>query len=116
MTQLYVQYDNDSNSITAGPQAGMQDQSGWYAFLPAPNRLAREEVDYIVDDEAGTVVQYVTGATPEPSYTESRALNFLKVTEQIDRIYHDIDNGTLDKTGEFYTGQKSVKDEYPKPE
>ena len=116
MTQLYVQYDNDSNSITAGPQAGMQDQSGWYAFLPAPNRLPREEVDYIVDDESGTVVQYVTGNTPEPSYTESRALNYPKIVEQLDKLYHDIDNGTLDETGEFYAGLKAVKDEYPKPE
>ena len=116
MTQLYVQYDTNTNSITAGPQAGMQDQAGWYAYLPAPDRLPREEVDYIVDNDAGTVVQYVTGTTPEPDYTESRALTYPKITEQLDKLFHDIDRGTLDNTGEFYTAIKAVKDEYPKSE
>lgn len=116
MTQLYVQFDTTEGSITAGPQAGMRDQSGWYKYVPAPDRLPRDDVDYVVDEDAGTVIQYVTGSAPEPEYTESRALNYPKLTEQLDRLYHDIDNGTLDKTGEFYAGQKSVKDEYPKPE
>jgi hypothetical protein len=114
MTQLYVRYDSETNSISAGPQAGMQDQSGWYAYLPAHDRLDREEVDYFVDDEKGTVMQYVTGSTPEPEYTESRAVNYPKITEQLDKLFHDIESGTLNETGEFYTAIKAVKDEYPK--
>jgi hypothetical protein len=114
MTQLYVQFDTSEGAITAGPQAGMQDQSGWYKYVPAPDRLPRDEVDYLVDE--GTVVQYVTGSAPEPDYTESRALQYPKVVEQLDKLFHDIDSGTLDDTGEFYTAIKAVKDEYPKPE
>tara|TARA_R100000329_G_C7441090_1_gene155104 strand:- start:119 stop:445 length:327 start_codon:yes stop_codon:yes gene_type:complete len=38
----------------------------------------------------------------------------LPIAEQLDKLFHDIDNGTLDKTGEFYTAIKKVKDDNPK--
>ena len=34
--------------------------------------------------------------------------------EQLDKLFHDIDEGKLDKTGAFYTAIKAVKDKYPK--
>ena len=34
--------------------------------------------------------------------------------EQLDKLFHDIDEGKLDKTGTFYTAIKAVKDKYPK--
>ena len=37
-----------------------------------------------------------------------------KMSEQLDALWHDIDNGTLDKTGEFYKMVKNVKDSHPK--
>ena len=36
--------------------------------------------------------------------------------EQFDKLWHDIDAGTLDNTGEFFTALKAVKDANPKPE
>ena len=38
----------------------------------------------------------------------------LPIAEQLDKLFHDIDNGTLDKTGEFSTAIKKVKDDNPK--
>ena len=35
--------------------------------------------------------------------------------EQFDKLWHDINNGTLDNTGAFYTALKTVKDDNPKP-
>ena len=35
--------------------------------------------------------------------------------EQFDLLFKDINEGTLDKTGGFYTAIKSVKDKHPKP-
>ena len=35
--------------------------------------------------------------------------------EQFDLLFKDINEGTLDKTGGFYTAIKSVKDTHPKP-
>ena len=37
------------------------------------------------------------------------------IGEQLDKLYHDINNGTLDETGEFFTALKTVKDDNPKP-
>ena len=36
--------------------------------------------------------------------------------EQFDLLFKDINEGTLDKTGGFYTAIKAVKDANPKPE
>ena len=35
--------------------------------------------------------------------------------EQFDKLWHDINNGTLDSTGAFFTALKEVKDNNPKP-
>ena len=37
-----------------------------------------------------------------------------KMSEQLDALWHDIDNGKLDKTGDFYKMVKNVKDSHPK--
>ena len=34
--------------------------------------------------------------------------------EQLDMLWHAIDNGTLNKTSDFYTAIKAVKDAHPK--
>ncbi len=36
------------------------------------------------------------------------------ITDQLDQLYHDIDAGKLDKTGEWYKGIKAVKAAHPK--
>ena len=54
-----------------------------------------------------------TGAT----YKEQRSAYYGKLSEQLDKLYHDIDSGKLGadaKTGNFYAGRKAVKDKYPK--
>ena len=38
------------------------------------------------------------------------------IREQLDLHWHAIDNDTLDKTSDFYTKLKKVKDDNPKPE
>ncbi len=38
------------------------------------------------------------------------------IREQLDLLWHAIDNDTLDKTSDFYTKLKKVKDDNPKPE
>ena len=35
--------------------------------------------------------------------------------EQLDKLWHDIDNGTLDKNGGWYKAIKEIKDGNPKP-
>lgn len=47
-------------------------------------------------------------------YQQPRKLNYPNIEEQLDKLFHDIDNGTLNKQGSFYNAIKSVKDTYPK--
>jgi len=39
-----------------------------------------------------------------------RQKEYLSWQEQLDKLYHDIDDGKLDKTGSWYTHIKAVKD------
>ena len=41
--------------------------------------------------------------------------SYPKIGEQLDKLWHDIDEGKLDKNGEFYKHIKNVKDTFPKP-
>ena len=47
-------------------------------------------------------------------YKLDREVEYPQLTEQLDALFHDIDDGKLDKTGSFYTLLKEVKDTYPK--
>ena len=40
---------------------------------------------------------------------------YAQIGEQLDKLWHDIDEGKLDKTGSFYTSIKTVKDRWSKP-
>ena len=47
-------------------------------------------------------------------YQQPRKKAYPNLEEQLDMLFHDIDNGTLDKTGSFYTTLKLIKDNNPK--
>ena len=48
-------------------------------------------------------------------YKVARKAAYPALAEQFDKLWHDINNGTLDNTGAFYTALKTVKDDNPKP-
>ena len=48
-------------------------------------------------------------------YKTDRQMEYPALAEQFDKLWHDINNGTLDETGEFFTALKTVKDDNPKP-
>ena len=39
---------------------------------------------------------------------------YLSIQDQLDQLWHDIDDGKLDKTGSWYLGVKTVKERFPK--
>jgi len=57
----------------------------------------------ILDDEA------------QNGYKTARQMEYPALGEQFDKLWHDINNGTLDNTGVFFTALKEVKDNNPKP-
>lgn len=51
----------------------------------------------------------------QPSdYQTMRRFNYPEIGEQLDLLWHAIDEGKLDKTSDFYLRLKAVKDEFPK--
>lgn len=51
------------------------------------------------------------------TYAELRAAAYPDMTEQLDKLYHDIDGGLFGdtaKTSAFYLARKEVKETYPK--
>lgn len=59
----------------------------------------------------------VTGLQAEfdaNQYQRDREPNYPNLAEQFDLLWHAIDADTLDKTSDFYTTLKAVKDAHPK--
>jgi len=62
-----------------------------------------------------------SGFIPDPrlikwTHDVARQKLYAKVEDQLDKLWHDIDNGLLGaqaKTGDFYTSIKAVKDAHP---
>jgi len=52
-----------------------------------------------------------------PSVSDKREAYYKSLKEQLDDLYHDIENGKFGenaKTSTFYLNRKAVKDKYPK--
>lgn len=47
-------------------------------------------------------------------YARKRKVEYPALSEQLDMLWHAIDNGTLNKTSDFYTTLKAVKEKYSK--
>jgi hypothetical protein len=47
-------------------------------------------------------------------YRRKREPEYPTIGDQLDLLWHAIDDGTLDKTSDFYTSLKATKDKYPK--
>ena len=73
------------------------------------------EVDFLKRRDERAVLLDEPGATYTPPYEWTR--NYAGFDEQLDQLYHDIDDGKLGadaKTGTWYQAVKKVKDDTPK--
>ena len=73
----------------------------------------RDDVAY---DKDNNVVAYneatVQAYIDANEYKSQR--QYPSLGDQLDMLWHAIDNGTLNKTSDFYTAIKAVKDAHPK--
>lgn len=74
---------------------------------------------YVENENTVLVVweEIMLDPTLEPTYAELRAAAYPDMTEQLDKLYHDIDGGLFGdtaKTSAFYLARKEVKETYPK--
>ena len=113
----YVKWDHETSTVVRGPQEIIGAGDNWYPFIEA-GRVENPRTQRTVcmlDESMQAVVMHVQGSY-ELAYDQQRAAEYASMREQLDMLWHDINNGTLDKTGVFYTHIKSVKDANPKPE
>ena len=61
-----------------------------------------------------TKLTVVQAAYDAKEYQRKRQPEYPAIGEQLDLLWHAIDDGTLDKTSDFYTSLKATKDKYPK--
>lgn len=80
------------------------DGLDWHDESPKPTKEELDSQWYNVKIQAES-----------KEYQYKRALEYPKITDQLDMLYHDIKNGTLE-TGNWIQSVESVKEKYPKPE
>ena len=90
----------------------------WYGWInPADGeiysnlKLNDETAVMPTEEEVNAKIAEIT----VPEYKIARQREYPVIAEQFDKLWHDINNGTLDNTGAFYTALKTVKDDNPKP-
>lgn len=115
--QMYVKWDHENEEILFGPQGLKGEGDNWYPYsdsgdITNPRTQSRR---FIYVPEIETVIGVAEGA-PELTWFQARQSGYGGIEEQLDMLWHDIEAGTLDKTGGFYTFIKEVKDANPKPE
>lgn len=49
-----------------------------------------------------------------PEYIDQRKMEYPKMSDQLDMLWHAMNDGLLPKAEPFYTSIKTVKDKYPK--
>ena len=70
--------------------------------------VAYDQNNNIVEYNEATVQAYIAA-------NEYKSLRqYPSIGDQLDMLWHAIDNGTLNKTSDFYTAIKAVKDAHPK--
>ena len=87
-TKVSLQNDGDGDYI----------KTWTYSFSkPTDSQIASYET-------AGNTAETLSGVLSK------RQTEYLSWEEQLDKLYHDIDDGKLDKTGSWYKHIKAVKD------
>ena len=75
-------------------------------------------IDGVIDWQSEEIDQPSNEAIEEKklqiNYKNDRQVAYPALAEQFDKLWHDINNGTLDNTGAFFTALKTVKDDNPK--
>lgn len=80
-----------------------------YADIVARANREHKKIEVINDELALTETE-----PSEPSYKALRYKEYPRLQEQMDMLWHAIDENKLDKTSDFYLRLKAVKDKYPK--
>lgn len=81
------------------------------AYADIVSQANREHKDIKVENDTLVLVER---EPPVLGYKALRAKEYPSIKDQLDMIWHAIDEDKLDRTCDFYLRLKAVKDEFPK--
>ena len=104
--KLYLEANGKTEAELYNDNIELQnDGSGDYIKVWNVSGVAKPTDSQIASYEtAGNTAETLSGVLSK------RRTEYLSWNEQLDKLYHDIDDGKLDKTGSWYTHIKAVKD------
>ena len=70
----------------------------------------------VTEEEIATELARLQDDFEAKEYQRQRVAEYPSIGDQLDMLWHAIDSGALNKTSDFYTTIKAVKDTYPKSE
>lgn len=97
------------------------DEHNWYkvidnskGFIYSNIEVVKAGVTKPSETDFNAKVKELKDAYTSAEYKRKRAKEYSPLKEQLDMLWHSIDKGNLDKTSDFYTTNKAVKDKYSK--
>ena len=104
-----VPFYNDNDDFVIVRDVEFDPEYNWSLI---DGEAVKGDLITFTDEEIAT---YEADAISTAHHTP-RMLSYPSIEEQLDKLYSDIKNDTLDRTGEFFTAIKAVKDANPKSE
>ena len=97
------------------------DTPSWYGVIDVSQGYVYSNIKVIIDgftkpseSDVNAKITELKNAYASAQYKRQRAREYPPLEEQLDMLWHSIDKGNLDKTSDFYTTNKAVKDKYSK--
>ena len=109
ITALKAEYSS-LTKLTDGVRSTLSDSEYEATIDDWATTRAAEDVRKALIESGGETADYASLRT-DPMVTGS----YPSISDQLDKLYHDIDDGKLDKTGTWYLAIKATKDKFTKP-
>lgn len=110
----YTIYDNTGRIL----QSGYGEQSTFSSLLSLfPNAEIIEQSSDPRFDTVDTITKTVKPNTKIPEtldYKQARIQTYPAIREQLDMLWHAMNNGDMPKSEPFYSTLKDIKDAFPK--
>lgn len=109
VTALKAQYSS-LTKLADGVSTTLSDSEYEATIDDWATTRAAEDVRKALIEDGGQSADYAALRTSVHS-----GHGYKSLPDQLDQLWHDIDDGKLDKTGSWYLAIKATKDKYTKP-
>ena len=91
-----------------------KDKHQWYGWINLEDGEVYSNLKLNDETAVMPTEEEVNEKIAELTVIQNRQDAYDSITDQLDKMYHDITAGKLDETGEWYKAVKKVKDDNPK--